>query len=164
MKPDRARVIVFAGGAGVLAEMPTAGRRTSEIVNDPGSHHIEVEEIRFIRGEPPESVASAATGLIRKASTDAIIVLREPATSAERRLASYVAKVPKRVAVLLPEMAITGTVHVQARQDPVRFVLDGPEMFAPLTEAKVLPVRGSARVAPVVLVNRSRLVAAAMVE
>jgi len=164
MKTDRARIIVFAGGAGVLAEMATAGRRTSEIVNDPGSQNIEVEEIRFIRGEPPESVASAATGLIRKASTDAIIVLREPAASAERRLASYVAKTPMRVAILLPEMAITGTVHVQSRQDPVRLVLDGPERFAVLTEAKVVPVRGSARVAPVVLVNRTRLVAAALVE
>lgn len=164
MKSDRARIIVFAGGAGVLAEMATAGRRTSEIVNDPGSHHIEVEEVRFIRGEPPESVATASKGLIRKASTDAIIVLREPSASAERRLASYVAKVPVRVAILLPEMAITGTVHIQNRQDPVRLVLEGPERFAVLTEAKVVPVRGSPRVAPMVLVNRARLVAAALVD
>jgi hypothetical protein len=164
MKSDRARIIVFAGEAGVLAELATAGRRMSEIVNDPGSDHIEVEEARFIRGEPPESVASTATGLLRKSAADAIIVLREPAASAERRLASYVAKSPKRVAILLPEMAITGTVHVQQRQDPVRLVLDGPERFAVLTEAKVVPVRGSSRVAPVVLVNRSRLVAAGLVE
>ena len=55
-----------------------------------------------------------------------------------------------RIAILLPDMAIVGTVHVLKRQDPVRLVLDGPELFAVLTNAQVTPVRGPVRDAPVV--------------
>lgn len=161
MSKELAQIIVFSGGVAVLAGVDTGDRRTSEVVNE-GGNHLLVEQPRFVRGEPLELVVTAANGLIRKSATDAVLVLSEPAAPAERRLASYIVKTPMRVAMLLPDMAIVGTVHVLKRQDPVRLVLDGPEPFAVLTDAIVTPVRGPARNAPVVLVNRARLVAAAV--
>lgn len=163
-----AQVIVLTDRHFILAEVPTFGRRLSDLANDPMKRHLLIENARVNRSDRPEEMlGSYARMVVRKDGIHAILLISEPLPQTQQRLATYVPKMPAKIAAVLPVLLISGSVHLTARVDPAVWALEaGPEPFVAISGAEVtLSHRhGPPIPIPVALVNRARIEAAAATE
>ncbi|MCC6790464.1 MAG: hypothetical protein IT336_02200 [Thermomicrobiales bacterium] len=160
-----AHVIVLTDRHVILAELPTFGRRLSDLVNDRLSRQLELENARVNRSDRPDDQLGHYDRLVvKKAHIHAILVISEPVRQTQQRLSTYVPKTPARISALLPVLLISGSVHVAARVDPAVWTLDADgDPFVAITHAQVtLSHRhGPPIPVPVALVNRNRIEATA---
>lgn len=164
----QARAIAFSDRHMMLSEMVTNGRRLSDLVNDPLKRHLTLEHVRVNRPEiPDETVGSFDQLTIKKDAVQGILVLFEPPRQTQQRLASYVAKSPVRIAVVLPAFLMVGLVHLAGKTDPALWTLDGNgESFAVISQADVTLTgrQGAPICVPIALINRSHIEAVGSVE
>jgi hypothetical protein len=160
-----AQVIILTDRHFILAEMPTFGRRLSDLANDPMKRHLVIEHVRVNRSDrPDEMLGSYAQMVVRKEGIHAILLISEPLRQTQQRLATYVPKTPAKIAAVLPVLLISGSVHLAARVDPAVWTLEaGPEPFVAISGAEVTLTHrhGPPIPVPVALVNRTRIEAAA---
>lgn len=163
--PTSAQVIILTDSHFILAEMPTFGRRMSDLANDQMTRHLMLENVRVNRSDrPDEMLGSYRQMVVRKEGIHAILLISEPIRQTQQRLASYVPKTPAKIAAVLPVLLISGSVHLAARVDPAVWALEaGPEPFVAISGAEVTLTHrhGPPIPVPVALVNRSRIEAAA---
>jgi hypothetical protein len=165
-----ARVACFTEHACLVGDIAveTQGqpRRVLDLLNETRTSTVALNGPTLVRPERLDlPLGTFATGRVRKADLLCVGVIDEPERSTGRRLASYVAKTPVRVVLLLRSLALIGTVHVNARTDPLDLVLAWPEPFLSLTEAGLIPdgvpVPDGAPPEPMtIFVNRAHIVGA----
>ncbi len=155
-----AKIILLTDRHTMLAEMSTGNRRLSDVVNDPLRRHLTLENVRINRSDRlAESVGSYAQVTVRREAVQGVLIMSEPPRAPQQRLASFVAKTPVRVAVLLPAMLIEGNVFVAGKAEAALQVLEGTEGFAVISDATVtLTHRSSGPIrVPTAMISRSHM-------
>jgi hypothetical protein len=163
-----ARIACFTEHACLVGDIAVDGqgvpRRVLDLLNETRTSAISLIEPTIVRPERLDlPLGTFASGRLRKADLLCVAVLDEPERPAGRRLASYVAKSPVHVALVLRSLALIGTVHVTARIDPIDHILAWPEPFLSLTEAGLVlggePIPEGAPPEPMtIFVNRTHVV------
>jgi hypothetical protein len=150
----------------VSVETQGAPRRVLDLLNEAKTSALSLIEPTLVRPERLDlPLGTFASGRIRKTDLLCVAVIAEPERPAGRRLASYVAKSPVNVVLLLRSLALVGVVHVATRTDPIDLILAWPEPFLSMTEAGLVlggePVPEGAPPEPMtIFVNRGHIVGA----
>lgn len=158
-----ARVAFFTEHACLVAGLAVGQRRVLDLLNQPTVSTLSLIDPILARPEAlDEPLGAFASGRLRKQDVLCAAVLAEPERPVDRRFATYVAKAPVRILLLLRALIVVGTVHVAGRGDPLDLLVAWPEPFLPVTEAGLLldgsPVPDSPPPEPLtVLINRAHV-------
>jgi hypothetical protein len=136
------RADFYAGRYCLSADVLTGERRLVEALRDPTRQFLEVRQLHVVALDGSEPPAEYPEGLLSKTDVEWVAVRAEP-PRAEARLYGFVKKSPVRVAFVLHNCRIEGTVHIESGStDPVNFFLRGlekGERFILVTGATVTP-------------------------
>jgi hypothetical protein len=150
----------------VAVESQGVPRRVLDLLNEQRTSAISLIEPTLVRPERLDlPLGTFASARLHKADLLCVAVIDEPERPAGRRLASYVAKAPVNVVLMLRSLALVGVVHVATRTDPMDLILAWPDPFLSLTEGGLVlggePVPEGAPPEPMtIFVNRGHIVGA----
>jgi hypothetical protein len=154
------RADFYTGQLLIRADIDTGPRRLLDVLRDATRKYLDVRTARVVSFGGPSVEREYQAGLVSKEDIEWIAVRAEPPRT-EARLYAFVRKTPVRVAFVLRDCVIEGTVHVDSGStDAVAFFLRGlekpSERFIAVTGATVTAADGSeAEPAPLVIVNRT---------
>lgn len=123
------------------ATVVVGGRRLLDVLNDSLTDHLPVRDIEVFHDlAMQDAVARFPSACVRKSALSLVILAQEGHEAPEKRLFSYVRKLPQRVLVAVPGYEVTGQIHLLQPGDAPTVLARDLGAFFPVTQAKLTHV------------------------
>lgn len=134
---------------------PTRGMRVLDMLNDPGSEYLRVENVDFSQWKLPAQ-HQGDHALLRKEAIRAVVLPDSKHEAPEKRHHARVAKKSFPAVLVAGQCIVQGRVHTSSARDE-RTVLSQAGSFLPMTDAVVTWRSGKPTRAAVILVQRASI-------
>lgn len=118
----------------VTGTVRTPFRRVAEILNLLPGGHLAVEGATIIEHAAPSKPHAAESALV---IVDEILVILAPDLAGESSGEMRIRKRPVRAMLALPPLSLEGTIHVPEGSLPIDGLLNVPDRFLAMTDAKL---------------------------
>lgn len=138
----------------VAGTIHTPFRRVAELLNQLPGAHLAVENATIVEhggGEPQR----ARTALV---TVDEVLVLVAAGLVGESSAEMRIQKHPAHASLSIPPLRVEGTIHVPVGSDPADGLLNVPDRFMPMTDARITSGAHPAldRSVPILALRRDR--------
>jgi hypothetical protein len=152
-----APVILITDEHVLSATIPTSGQRVLDILNDPRSQFLTVQNASVLRRRDGSRIATLPDAVMRKANIGAALLSGGEHEAPEKRRSCYLRKDEHVAFLVVLGYEVTGTMHLNASKDAVTVLYHEAGAFTPVANA-VVSFAGAAprgQAVDVALVNQS---------
>jgi len=148
-------VELYTSAYRVTGTVHTPFQRVAEILNQLPGGHLSVDDATVVEHAVPATQVRAGSALV---AVDEILALVAPSLVGEPRAEMRIQKRPARATLAMPPLRIEGTIHVPLGSQPVDGLLNVPDRYLPMTDARVTSAAHPEldRDVPILAVRRNR--------
>jgi hypothetical protein len=130
---EEIEVELFTAAFRVAGTIHTPFRRVAELLNQLPGAHIAVENATIVE----HGISASERVRTALVTVDDVLVLVAPALVGESSAEMRILKNPARAALSIPPLRLEGTIHVPVGSRPADGLLNVPDRFMPMTDARL---------------------------